>query len=156
MKKILILIATLFLSSVMFAQTIVTPTDNLMLVVKSAQRVGQDVEIKALITNNSKNEIVLNLVGGQYQTGMSGSIAYDNEGNIYELGDVLVSLGKKSYTDQYCGVSVPAGVSVKCSCLIKNVDKSASSISKVKLCVLCPEIGLDSTGVCFEINKLTI
>lgn len=154
MKKILLLITTFLLCGVMFAQNIATPSDNLRLIVKNAQRVGNDVEINALVSNNSKNEILLNLVGGQYQTGMAGSVAYDNEGNVYELGDVLVSIGKKSYTDQYCGMNIPAGVTIKCRFLIKNFDRTANELTKVRICALCPELGLESTGIGFEINKL--
>jgi len=154
MKRTIFLLIAFFFSISAFAQTIGTPTDNLMLILKNVQKNGSDVELSALVTNCSQQEIVLNLVGGQYQTGMSGSIAYDNEGNIYELGDVLVAIGKKAYTEQYCGITIPSGVSVKCRMCIKNVDAVANEFSKIKLCVLCNELALDSTGICFELNNI--
>ena len=154
MKKIGLLLASILFSSVMFAQTIATPTDNLRLILKSVQKVGNDVELTGIVTNCSKQEIVLNLVGGQYQTGMVGSVAYDNEGNIYELGDMLVAVGKKAYTEQYCGVSIPSGVGIKCRFCVKNVDPAATELSKIKICVLCTELMLDSTGICFELNNI--
>ncbi len=154
MKKITLLIASILLSTLAFAQTVVSPTSDLAISIKSVAKNGSDVEIITLLTNKSASEVVVNLVGGQYQTGMSGSVAFDNEGNIYELGDVLVAIGKKAYTEQYCGVSVPAGVAVKCRICIKDVDSAANTLSKIKLCVLCPELSVDSTGMCFELNDV--
>lgn len=154
MKRTIFLLVSFFIGISAFAQTISTPTDNLMLILKNVQKTGTDVEMTALVTNCSQQEIVLNLVGGQYQTGMSGSVAYDNEGNIYELGDVLVAVGRKAYTEQYCGVTIPSGVSIKCRFCIRNVDPAAAEFSKIKLCVLCNELALDSTGICFELNNI--
>jgi len=154
MKKTLLILVLALIGAMASAQTIVTPTDNLMLILKNVQKVGSDVELTALVTNCSEQEIVLNLVGGQYQTGMAGSIAYDNEGDIYELGDVLVGIGRKAYTEQYCGITIPSAVSVKCRMLIKNVTPEATQFSKIKLCLLCAELGIENTGVCFELNNI--
>lgn len=154
MKKALLVIATLLVSAVAFAQSVATPNAGLQLNIKGIQKAGGNVEITFLLTNKSNSEAVVNLVGGQYQTGMSGSIAYDNEGNIYELGDVLVAVGKKAYTEQYCGVSIPAGVGVKCRACIKNVDPAATQLSFLKLCFLCPQLQINNTGVGFEITGI--
>lgn len=156
MKRIVLILLAFLFSMSLSAQTISTPTDNLMLILKSVQKTGTDVELSALVTNCSTQEIVFNLVGGQYQTGMSGSVAYDNEGNIYELGDMLVAVGKKAYTEQYCGVTIPSGVSVKVRVCIRNVDPLATELSKIKVCILCNELALDSTGICFELNNIRI
>lgn len=154
MKKILLLLASILFGTAMFAQTIETPTDDLLLILKNVEKIGADVELTGLLTNCSNQEVVINLVGGQYQNGMTGSIAYDNEGNIYELGDMLVAVGKKAYTEQYCGVTVPSGVAVKVRMCIKNLDPEATELSKIKFCILCPELMIDSTGVCFELNNI--
>lgn len=154
MKKTLLILALALFGAVASAQTIVTPTDNLMLILKNVQKTGNDVELTALVTNCSQQEIVLNLVGGQYQNGMAGSVAYDNEGEIYELGDMLVAVGRKAYTEQYCGVTIPSAVSVKCRILVKNVVPEATQFNKIKLCLLCPELGIENTGVCFELNNI--
>lgn len=157
MKKVITLIATsLLIATAAQAQmSITTPSQSLKLTFKGAQTVGDDVELTLLITNLAEAETVVNLVGGQYQTGMSGSVAFDTEGNIYELADVLVSMGNKSYTEQYSACSVPAGVPVKCHVLVKNVDKAATALTKVKLCVLAPQLGVTASGVCFELNNVS-
>jgi len=157
MKKFLSIIAAslLFATAAMAQMSITTPSQSLKLAFKGAQVVGDDVEITLLLTNVADAESVVNLVGGQYQTGMSGSVAFDNEGNIYEIGDVLVSIGNKSYTEQYSAYSLPAGVPVKCHVLVKGVDKAATSLTKVKLCVLAPQLAVTAAGVCFEINNVS-
>ena len=111
MKKLITLISALLLCLAAMAQTTVTaPSQHLKLQLKSAAVVGSDVELTFLVSNTSANETVINLVGGIYQTGMAGSVAYDNDGNVYELSDILVSVGNKSYTDQYSAGSFPAKV----------------------------------------------
>ena len=103
----------------------------------------------------SSSEVLVNLVGGIYQTGMGGSVAYDNDGNVYELGSILVSVANKSLTDQYSAMTFPSKVPVKCHILIKNVAKEADSFTKVKLCVLCPQLDVKSIGACFELNNVS-
>ena len=155
MKRLILSLLAVILCSQAFAQTsVTTPSQSLKLQLKGARAVGNDVELTVLLTNLAASEVVVNLVGGMYQTGMAGSVAYDNEGNVYELGNVLVSVGNKSYTDQYCAGSFPGRVGVKCHILIRNVSKDASVISKLKLCVLCPQLDIKSTGICFELNEV--
>ena len=158
MKKLLAIISALILwAGAAFAQTTVTtPSQSLKLQYKGARAIGSDIELTVVVTNVSASETVVNLVGGSYQTGMAGSIVYDNEGNIYERGNVLVSVGNKSYTEQYSAGSFPSKVPVKCHILVRNVAAEAASFAKVKLCVLCPEIDIRNTGVCFELNDLRI
>lgn len=155
MKRLILSLLAVVLCTVAFAQTsVTTPSQNLKLQFKGARTVGSDVELTVLVTNLSANEVVLNLVGGMYQTGMAGSVAYDNDGNVYELGNVLVSVGNKSYTDQYCAGNFPGKVAVKCHVLVKNVAKEASAIAKLKLCLLCPALDIRNTGICFELNDV--
>lgn len=156
MKKLLLVLSALMLTSAVFAQTVSSPVDKLGIQMKGAIKTGDDVDITIMLTNNTQKDATINLVGGQYQTGMSGSIAYDNEGNIYELGDVLVSVGRKALTEQYCGVSVPSGVSVKCHVRIRNFAADAKELTKVKVCLLCPELEINNTGVCFELNNVKL
>lgn len=158
MKKVLAFFsAMLLLATAAFAQSVsvTTPSQNLKLQFKSAERSGNDVVLTILVTNLSSSEQIVNLVGGQYQTGMAASIAYDNDGNVYELGNILVSIGNKSYSEQYCASSFPAGVPVKCHVMVKNLAPQASSFSKLKLCVLSPELDVKSVGACFEINNVS-
>ncbi|MBR1539399.1 MAG: hypothetical protein IJ636_07835 [Bacteroidales bacterium] len=155
MKRLFFSLLAVLLCTGAFAQTsVTTPSQNLKLQFKGARTVGNDVELTVLLTNLSANEVVINLVGGMYQTGMAGSVAYDNDGNVYELGNVLVSVGNKSFTDQYCAGSFPGKVAVKCHVLVKNVAREASSLSKLKLCLLCPQLDIRNTGICFEINDV--
>ena len=156
MKKLITLISALLLCLGALGQTTVTaPSQNLKLQLKNAAVVGNDVELTFVVSNTSAKETVINLVGGIYQTGMAGSIAYDNEGNVYELSDILVSVGNKSYTDQYSAGSFPANVPVKCHLLVKGMAKEAKSLTKVKLCLLAPELNVASAGACFEINNVS-
>lgn len=154
MKRIFLLIIAAVFSTAMFAQTVSTPTDNLLLILKSVQKTGNDVEINGLLTNCSQSEIVVSLVGGQYQNGVPGSVAYDNEGNIYELHDILVAVARKAYTEQYSSVTIPSGVSIKVRMCIKNLDQEATELSKIKLCILSSELAIENTGVCFEMNNI--
>lgn len=159
MKKIAAILAGMLLfAAAAFAQTpsVTTPSQNLRLQYKGARAVGNDVELTVVITNLSPDEVVLNLVGGTYQTGMAGSVAYDSEGNIYELNNVLVSVGNKSYTEQYSATAFPSQVPIKCHIFVRGVDKSADKFAKVKLCVLCPQLDIQSTGIHFEINNVSI
>ena len=156
MKNLIAILSALLLCLGAMAQTTVTsPSQNLKLQLKSAAVVGNDVELTYLVTNTSANETVINLVGGIYQTGMAGSVAYDNEGNVYELADILVSVGNKSYTDQYSAGSFPANVPVKCHLLVKGIAGESRSLTKVKLCLLAPELNVASAGACFEINNVS-
>lgn len=158
MKKLLSIISALLVfAAAAFAQTTVTtPSQNLKLQYKGARVVGNDIELTVVITNLSSAETVVNLVGGTYQNGAAGSIVYDSEGNIYEQGNVLVSVGNKSYTEQYSAGSFPSKVPVKCHVRVRNVASEASHFAKVKLCVLCPQLDIRNTGVCFELNELRI
>ena len=138
------------------AQSVTTPNSKLQLQVKGVEYKNHNAEITVLISNQSDDEIMLNLVGGQYQTGMAGSIAYDDDGNVYELGNVQVSMANKSFTEQYCGINLPSKVPVKCHILIKNVNEAATELMKIKLCILCPALAINNTGVCFEINHVSL
>ena len=157
MKRFLTLLsAVLLFAGIASAQSITTPSQAMKLQYKGARVVGNDVELTVVLTNLSQNEVVVNLVGGTYQTGMAGSVVYDNEGNIYELGNVLVSVGNKSYSEQYSAGNFPANVPVKCHMLVRNVASEAASFAKVKLCFLCPQLDIKNTGICFELNGLNI
>ena len=156
MKKLFTIIAALLFGVMAFAQTTATtPSQDLKIQYKSSRLVGYDVELTVLVTNMSSSEVLVNLVGGIYQTGMGGSVAYDNDGNVYELGSILVSVANKSLTDQYSAMTFPSKVPVKCHILIKNVAKEADSVTKVKLCVLCPQLDVKSIGACFELNNVS-
>ena len=158
MKKVLFtLFALLAMTIAAAAQqiSITSPSQALKLEYKSAKVLGADVELTFLVTNLSENEIVLNLVGGQYQTGMGGSVVFDSEGNLYEHTDVQVAVGKKAFTEQYSAGIFPSNVPVKCHLTVKNVDTAASALTKVKLCLLSPQLGITNTGVCFELNNIS-
>ena len=155
MKKLTAIFVMLLLGAVAFAQTtITTPSKDLRLQLRDVQMLGNDVEITVLLTNISKDEVLINLVGGIYQTGMGGSVAYDNDGNVYELQSVMVSVANKNLTDQYSATSFPADVPVKCHILVKDVAKEATALNKIKLCVLCPQLDIKNIGACFELNKI--
>lgn len=146
----------LLLGAAAFAQTtITTPSKDLRLQLRDVQQLGSDVEVTVLLTNLSQNEALINLVGGIYQTGMGGSVAYDNDGNVYELQRVQVSVANKNLTDQYSATSFPAGVPVKCHILVKGVAKEATALAKIKLCVLCPQLDIKNIGACFELNNIS-
>ena len=155
MKKLTAIFVMLLFGVVAFAQTtITTPSKDLRLQLRDVQMLGNDVEITVLLTNISKDEVLINLVGGIYQTGMGGSVAYDNDGNVYELQSVMVSVANKNLTDQYSATSFPADVPVKCHILVKDVAKEATALNKIKLCVLCPQLDIKNIGACFELNKI--
>lgn len=65
------------------AQSVTTPNSKLQLQVKGVEYKNHNAEITVLISNQSDDEIMLNLVGGQYQTGMAGSI--NNTGVCFEI-----------------------------------------------------------------------
>ncbi len=155
MKRISAIFVSLLLCVAAFAQTsITTPSKDLRLQIRDVQLKGSDVEVTVLLTNLSPNEVLINLVGGIYQTGMGGSVAYDNDGNVYELQSIQVSVGNKNLTDQYSATNFPSGVPVKCHILVKDVAKEATAIAKIKLCVLCPQIDIKNIGACFELNNV--
>lgn len=157
MKRFFIFLSALVLfAASAAAQSVTTPSPDLKLQYKGARVSNNDVELTLVLTNLSANEVVLNLVGGVYQTGMSGSVVYDNEGNIYEMGNVLVSFGNKSYTEQYSAGSLPSKTPVKCHILVRNVASEAATFAKVKLCFLCPQLGIKNTGICFELDDLKV
>ncbi|MBO4565937.1 MAG: hypothetical protein J5695_01780 [Bacteroidales bacterium] len=156
MKKFIAIFALLLFAVAAFAQTsITTPSKDLRLQLRDVQMLGSDVEITVLLTNNSQNEVLINLVGGIYQTGMGGTVAYDNDGNVYELQRVQVSVANKNLTDQYSAYTFPAGVPVKCHILVKGVAKEATAFAKIKLCVLCAQLDIKNTGACFELNNVS-
>jgi hypothetical protein len=156
MNKIIAILVSLFFAATAFAQTsITTPSRDLRLQLRDVQQLGSDVEVTVLLTNLSQNEVLINLVGGIYQNGMGGSVAYDNDGNVYELQRIQVSVGNKNLTDQYSATSFPAAVPVKCHILVRGVAKEATALAKIKLCVLCPELSITNTGACFELNNVS-
>ena len=156
MKRLTAIFIMLLLGAAAFAQTtITTPSKDLRLQLRDVQQLGRDVEVTVLLTNLSQNEALINLVGGIYQTGMGGSVAYDNDGNVYELQRVQVSVANKNLTDQYSATSFPAGVPVKCHILVKGVAKEATALAKIKLCVLCPQLDIKNIGACFELNNIS-
>ncbi len=156
MKKITTIIVALLLGVAAFAQTtITTPSKDMRLQLRDVQLLGSDVELTVLLTNLSQGEVLINLVGGIYQTGMGGSVAYDNDGNVYELQRIQVSVANKNLTDQYSAYTFPPSVPVKCHILVKGVAKEATALAKVKLCVLCPQLEVKSTGACFELNNVS-
>ena len=155
MKRIITLLSAIVLfAGIASAQSITTPSQDMKLQLKGIRVSGNDVELTVLLTNASAEEAVVYLVGGFYQTGMAGSIAYDNEGNIYELSDVLVSVGNKGFTEQYCAGNFPSKVPVKCHVLVRNVAPEAKAFAKLKLCFLCTQLDLKNTGICFELNDV--
>lgn len=153
-KTLIILILAIAGILPMSAQVISSPTDNLLLVFTNAKRTGTDVELTLLLTNLAPQEMMVTLIGGVYQNGTSASMVYDNLGNIYELGSVQVAVGKQQFTQQEYGISIPPAVSIKCKMLVKDVDFEATMLNKVKLCILCPALGLNLAGTCFELNQL--
>lgn len=157
MKKLLItVIAAVAFGAVAFAQTTATtPSQDLKIQLKDSRIVGEDVELTLPVTNLSSSEVLINLVGGIYQTGMGGSVVYDNDGNVYELGRVLVSVANKTLTDQYSATTFPSKVPVKCHLKVLKVAKEASAFAKVKLCVLCPQLDVKNIGACFELNNVS-
>ncbi len=156
MKKVFTILACLLFAAAAFAQTtITTPSRDLKLQLRSVQQLGSDVELTVLLTNLSQDEVLVNLVGGIYQTGMGGSVAYDDDGNVYELQRVQVSVANKNLTDQYSATTFPPSVPVKCHILVRGVAKEATALAKVKLCVLCPQLDIKNTGACFELNNVS-
>lgn len=157
MKKLVIFLSAMVLfAATAAAQSVTTPSPDLKLQYKGARVSGNDVELTVVLTNLSSNEVVLNLVGGVYQTGMAGSIVYDNEGNIYEMGNILVSFGNKSFTEQYSAGNLPSKTPVKCHVLVRNVVSEATTFAKVKLCFLCPQLDIKNTGICFELDDIRV
>ncbi|MBR1633078.1 MAG: hypothetical protein IJ686_04925 [Bacteroidales bacterium] len=157
MKKLILAVSALLAMTIAAeAQqiSVTSPSQALKLEFRGAKAVASDVELTFLVTNLSENEAVINLVGGQYQNGASGSVVYDNEGNIYEHTDVIVAVGKKALTEQYSAGSFPSNVPVKCHLVVKNIDSYATTLAKVKLCVLSPQLGITNTGICFELNNV--
>jgi len=156
MKKLIAIFASLLFAAAAFAQTsITTPSKDLRLQLRDVQMLGSDVELIVLLTNTSSEEAIINLVGGIYQTGMGGTVAYDNDGNVYELQRIQVSVANKNLTDQYSAYTFPSGVPVKCHILIRGVAKEATAFAKIKLCVLCGQLDIKNTGACFELNNIS-
>ena len=157
MKRFFIILSALVLfAASAAAQSVTTPSPDLKLQYKGARVSGNDVELTVVLMNLSATEVVLNLVGGVYQTGMAGSVVYDNEGNIYEMGNVLVSFGNKSFTEQYSAGNLPSKTPVKCHVLVRNVASEAAAFAKVKLCFLCPQLDIKNTGICFELDDIKV
>ena len=156
MKKLITIIAFVMIAAMSFAQTTVTtPSKDIKLQLRGIRQLGDDVELTLLVTNLSNAEAVVNLVGGIYQNGAGGSVAYDNDGNVYELSRVLVSVANKTLTDQYSATAFPPQVPVKCHLLIKNVAPEATAFTRINICVLCPQLSLNNIGARFEINNVS-
>ena len=155
MKRLVILMLSILLSFPAFSQTVVTnPIPYLTLTLRSVQTLQTDVELTFLITNTSPSELPVSLIGGFYQDGTAGTVAYDSEGNIYQYHDILVSIGNNSYNDQTSLASFPSNVPVKCHLLIRNVDPEATFMSKIKLCVLSDALDIRTSGICFHIDNV--
>ena len=88
---------------------------------------GTTATINYTVTYTGSGDVELGLERPGYSSW--SSYIYDDLGNQYT--DVTVSVGNKS--GSWVSNTIPSGVPVKCSIVVKNVDANASMFSSIKL-----------------------
>ena len=144
MKKILLILMAMFAFGLQNASAqdgikIVTNHPDFDIKVKRCVASGKTVIIDLILNNEGTNDVtVSSVIAGNY------SVAYDDEGNIYQKGNLCVKVANRNqytaYTDEFM---IPTGVPMKTSIQINNVSPSAENIARLSLCILCSAWGLN-------------
>ena len=149
MKKILLFLMAIFafglhnVSAQDAPLKIVTNHPDLKIKVKRCAASGKSVYLELLLNNVGTNDV-------EAQARSWKSIAYDNEGNIYEEGNIKVKVANKADYGFYSGMfDIPVGVPMKLSILIEGVTTAAETLSRFKLHLDCSKWGLSE-------NKLIV
>lgn len=146
MKKILLILMAMFAfgSQNINAQDaplkIVTNHPDFNIKVKRCAANGKTVVLDLILKNEGTSDVRVDNVGVYYY-----SEAYDDEGNIYQRGDLYVKVANRAeYRYESGDFMIPTGVPMKLSIQINNVSASAESIARLSLCVNCPVWGLNN------------
>ena len=109
--------------------------------VKRCAASGKTVIIDLVLTNEGATDVEKIEGGGGYWD----SEAYDDEGNIYQYGDVKVRVAnREEYEKNGCGeFKIPVGVPMKFSISLENVPASAESIARLSLVFKCEKWNLN-------------
>ena len=143
MKKIIIILLAIFAFGVKNVNAqdgikIVTNHPDFKIKVKRCAASGKTVIVDLILNNEGTNDVKVRdvLVG-------CCSEAYDDEGNIYQNGNIN---GKVANFDRYLSTTgdflILTGVPMKLSIQISNVSDSAESIARLSLYFDCPTWGL--------------
>ena len=120
---------------------IVTNHPDFKIKVKRCAASGKTVVIDLILTNEGTNDVEGVTVSGGYW----GSEAYDDEGNIYQKGNLSVKVANRNEYGETSGkFNIPTGVPMKLSIQINGVPQAAESIARLKLTVNCSAWGLNN------------
>lgn len=160
MKKILLILMAIFafgLQNVCAQDAplkIVTNHPDFSIKVKRCAASGKTVIIDLILNNNGTNDVEnVTAGGGEY----GRAVAYDDEGNIYEVNAIKVKVANKPEytkweTDKF---NIPSGVPMKLSVQLEGVPQSAESIARLKLVLKCSVWGLNDDKP-VKINNIPI
>ena len=143
MKKILLILMAMFAFGIQNVSAqdgikIVTNHPDFKVKVKRCAASGKTVIIDLILNNTGTNDVE------NLEVGSSGySEAYDDEGNIYQGGEMKVKIANRPNYDHWTGkFNIPVGVPMKLSIQINGVPASAESIARLKLLVVCRAWGI--------------
>ena len=146
MKRILFIMMALFAITFqgLHAQApmkIVTNHPDFKINVKRCAASGKTVIIDLILTNEGATDVEAIIGYG----GLSGSEAYDNDGNIYQGEAIGVRVANRPDYSPYDSrlFKIPVDVPMKYSICIENVTTSTESIARLSLRFECQRWGLN-------------
>lgn len=145
MKSFYSLVVMLTIYSVTcFAQNegfrIVTGHPDFKIKIQRCEASGSTCVIDMLVTNTGSSDIQADIVGGYWN---DASIAYDDEGNVYNKEKFLVGYSSSAPRTSGYVFSLPAGVPIKARIQIEGLASSATYFPRLDLAVGCKAWGLD-------------
>lgn len=142
MKKILFILMAIFafgfqnVSAQDAPLKIVTNHPDFNIKVKRCAASGRTVLLDLILNNAGAIDVTA-------QARSWCSVAYDNEGNIYDESNIYVKVANRPEFGKYSGMfDIPSGVPMRLSVRIDNVSPEAESFARFKLHIDCNKWGL--------------
>ena len=145
MKKILLIFMAIFafgtqnVSAQDAPLKIVTNHPDFKIKVKRCAASGKTVIIDLILNNIGTTDV-------NAQARSWCSVAYDNEGNIYDENNIYVKVANRPEFGAYSGMfDIPTGVPMRLTVRIDNVSTEAESFARLKLHIDCNKWGLNES-----------
>lgn len=130
------------LSSAGEAFRIVTNHPDFKIKVLRCEASGSTCVIDMIFENIGSQDVGMTIYGGNY--GEWRSVAYDDEANRYDNGNLKVSIANKPLTVMYINSELPAGIPLKARVQIEGVKASATMFRRIDLGITCNSWDIDS------------
>lgn len=144
MKKILLMMVAMFFATGIYAQDakpmkIITNHPDFKVKVKRCAASDKTVIIDLIFSNVSSSDVDMRVSGG------GATVAYDDDGNIYQGEKLKVQIANSGDWSEYwpSSFTLPAEVPVKITYKIEGVPSSVESLPRLMVAVSCDKWGLN-------------